>query len=256
MKKKVLISLSLIMALCLTACSGGTAPANASSNTSAIDTSVEDFTEDDTEAAPEDDIDEEAETIAADETENSEYMKQRGVAGYVDEKNIYINEFFGISSLPYPGYGYLSDEIIGYTGNASSAHLDEETITETLDSYNQLVEFVFSDTMMHNYSTVILSKMADDLTMEDVESRIDETVPIMTESYERQGYKDLVCEKTQVTFLGEDTYCIKVAGDYDGTELNLVMVFLIRDGYCATVTVQAETEEKINQLISLFVPIQ
>ena len=47
MKKKVLISLSIIMALCLTACSGGTAPANTSSNTSAIDTSAENFTEDD-----------------------------------------------------------------------------------------------------------------------------------------------------------------------------------------------------------------
>lgn len=248
MKKKVLAALSLSIVLSLTACG----EAAASSNTPVSDSQTE-IVEEVEEA--EETADEEEEVAETDD-ENAQYAKQRGVAGYVDENNIYINEFFGISSLPYPGYRYLSDEIIGYTGNASSAHLDEETITETLDSYNQLVEFVYSDTMMHNYSTVILSKMADDLAMEDVESRIDETVPIMTESYERQGYKNLVCEKKQVTFLGEDTYCIKVAGDYDGTELNLVMVFLIRDGYCATVTVQAETEEKINQLISLFVPFQ
>ena len=247
MKKKVLAALSLSIVLSLTACGEAAAP----SNTPVSDSQTE-IVEEVEEA--EETADEEEEVAETDD-ENAQYAKQRGVAGYIAENNMYINEFFGFAAMPYPGYSYLSDKIIEQaSGNSCSAHLDEETITETLDSHNQLVEYVLSDPRMNNYATVFLYEMDDSsMTMDDVESLIDVTVPIMADMY--SGLEDLVCEKSSVTFLGEETPCIRVYGDYDGTEMNLIMVFMIKDGYCASISVQGESEEEIGKLTSLYVKL-
>jgi hypothetical protein len=70
------------------------------------------------------------------------------------------------------------------------------------------------------------------------------------------GATDIVCERSTATLLGEEVPCITLKVNYLGTEINMLMTFIIKDNYSATITVQAATDEKISQLLSFFVPIQ
>lgn len=234
MKKKVLATLSIIMVLSLTACSGDATP----SNTPVSDSQAEAVEETDNDVP---------DTIEAlDEEDES---SQSRVAGYRDSEDIYINDFFEIMFTPSEGYGYFHGRVKETNGDESD--FDEESFNEMLDSGDNVIEFIVADEWMRNSATVSLSKMKDrTLTMDDMDSIIDKSVPQLAALYEE--YEDLVCERSSVTYLGEETPCIRVYGDLDGSEMNTVMLYMIKDGYLLQIGIQADTEEEISLLLSCF----
>ena len=248
MKKKFLTALLIAATLCLSACSDEEVFTNPDELSGQNEEAV---------VVEEPVASEAVETIAVDDeqAENGS-IRQRGVAGYVDG-SIYRNEFFGIQYAPAMGYAFLSADDIEKIGNLSSELLDDESIKESLESGQTVIDFLLTDVLMQNSVTCTLGKMADDsFTTEEIEARIDELVPVLTRVYESKGFENLICEHTEITFLEKETPCISISGSFSGTEIKMVQIFLVKDGYSATITIQADTDEKISILVSMFTNLE
>lgn len=244
MKKKFLTALLIAATLCFSACSDEEVFTNPDELSGQNEEAV---------VAEEPVASEDVETLAVDDeqAENGS-IRQRGVAGYVDG-SVYRNEFFGIQYAPAMGYAFLSADDIEKIGNLSSELLDDESIKESLESGHTVIDFLLTDVLMQNSVTCTLGKMADDsFTTEEIEARIDELVPVLTQVYESKGFEELICERSVVTFLDKETPCISISGSFSGTDIKMVQVFLVKDGYSATITIQADTDEKISTLIGMF----
>lgn len=244
MKKKFLTALLIVATLCFSACSDEEVFTNPDELSGQNEEAV---------VVEEPVASEDVETIAVDDeqAENGS-IRQRGVAGYVDG-SVYRNEFFGIQYAPAMGYAFLSADDIEKIGNLSSELLDDESIKESLESGHTVIDFLLTDVLMQNSVTCTLGKMADDsFTTEEIEARIDELVPVLTQVYESKGFEELICERSVVTFLDKETPCISISGSFSGTDIKMVQVFLVKDGYSATITIQADTDEKISTLIGMF----
>ncbi len=248
MKKKFLAALLIASSLCLSACSDEVVFTNPDELSGQNEEAV---------AVEETVTLEDVETVSSvDETVDTASIRQRGVAGYVNG-SVYRNEFFGIQYAPAAGYAFLSADDIEKIGNLSSELLDDESIRESLESGQTVIDFLLTDVLMQNSVTCTLGKMSNSsFTTEEVEARIDELVPVLTQVYESKGFEDLICERSDVTFLDKETPCISISGSFSGTEIKMVQVFLVKEGYSATITIQADTDEKISTLVSMFTNLE
>ena len=248
MKKKVLAALLIATSLCLSACSD-----------EEVFTNPDELSVQNEEAfAVEETVTlEDVETVASvDEPVDTASIRQRGVAGYIDG-SVYRNEFFGIQYAPAAGYAFLSADDIEKIGNLSSELLDDESIKDSLESGQTVIDFLLTDVLMQNSVTCTLGKMGDSsFTTEEVEARIDQLVPVFTQMYESKGFENLICERSEITFLGKETPCISISGSFSGTDIKMVQVFLVKEGYSATITVQADTDDKISTLVSMFTVLE
>ncbi len=252
MKKFYAAFLSLVMALSLTAC-GSTSETVTDLPEETVE-EVETSEEEETETS-----DEKEETEEKEEEEESDSEEDTGIHGVVDGST-YTNKFFGIKFVALPTYTFLDDATIERMGNMTVDMFDNDTLTEALESGQTVMDCIATDITMSNSVNITLGSIdsrASEYAMEDI---LDAALPSLKQMYESMGFEDLVCERSTTTFLGEETPCLNITFTYSnqGTtiDMSMVEVILIRDGYTATITVQAESDEKMTTLLSCFVPAE
>ena len=258
MKKFYAALLSLMMALSLTAC-GSSSETVTDLPEETVNEEVETSEEEETEASDDEkeETKEEKETEA--EAEGEEEETDTGIHGVVDGST-YTNKYFGIKYQALPTYTFLDDATIERMGNMTVDMFDNDTLTEALESGQTVMDCVVTDITMSNSVTITLGSIdsrASEYAMEDI---LDAALPSLKQMYESMGFEDLVCERSTTTFLGEETPCLNITFTYSnqGTtiDMSMVEVILIRDGYTATITVQADSDEKMTTLLSCFVPAE
>ena len=248
MKKFYAAFLSLVMALSLTACG----------STSETVTDLPEETVEEVETSEE----EETETSGdekEEEKEEEETEEDTGIRGVVDGST-YTNKYFGIKFVALPTYTILDDATVERMGNMTADMFDNDTLTEALESGQTVMDCIATDITMSNSVNITLGSIdsrASEYAMEDI---LDAALPSMKQMYESMGFEDLVCERSTTTFMGEETPCLNISFKFDnqGTvyDMSMVEVILIKDGYTATITVQADSDSKMTTLLNCFLPLE
>ena len=251
MKKFYAALLSLMMALSLTACG--------SSSETVTDLPEETVEEVETSEEEETEASDEKEETEEKEEEESDSEEDTGIHGVVDGST-YTNKYFGIKYQALPTYTFLDDATIERMGNMTVDMFDNDTLTEALESGQTVMDCVVTDITMSNSVTITLGSIdsrASEYAMEDI---LDAALPSMKQMYESMGFEDLVCERSTTTFMGEETPCLNISFKFDnqGTvyDMSMVEVILIKDGYTATITVQADSDSKMTTLLNCFLPLE
>ena len=249
MKKMIATVLTMMMVFSVTACGNNAEDTRDVTDETVIEEVNEsedadaEVTEDDAEA---EDADAEAETDAE---------EQDGAFGVVDG-DVYTNAFFGIKLNAVEGYSFLGDDVIAQLGYMSAEVLGNDEIAEAMESGEAVTDCVLADETFDNSVNVTLSSVDAEATQDDAEAAIDATIPVLVETYEGMGFENLVCERGTTTFLGEEFPCINISFEFtqdDVTyDMSMVEVILIKEGYTATITAQAGSDEEIAALLGAF----
>lgn len=249
MKKMIATVLTMMMVFSVTACGNNAEDTRDVTDETVIEEVNEsedadaEVTEDDAEA---EDADAEAETDAE---------EQDGAFGVVDG-DVYTNAFFGIKLNAVEGYSFLGDDVIAQLGYMSAELLGNDEIAEAMESGEAVTDCVLADETFDNSVNVTLSSVDAEATQDDAEAAIDATIPVLVETYEGMGFENLVCERGTTTFLGEEFPCINISFEFtqdDVTyDMSMVEVILIKEGYSATITAQAGSDEEIAALLGAF----
>ena len=249
MKKMIATVLTMMMVFSVTACGNNAEDTRDVTDETVIEEVNEsedadaEVTEDDAEA---EDADAEAETDAE---------EQDGAFGVVDG-DVYTNAFFGIKLNAVEGYSFLGDDVIAQLGYMSAELLGNDEIAEAMESGEAVTDCVLADETFDNSVNVTLSGVDAEATQDDAEAAIDATIPVLVETYEAMGFENLVCERGTTTFLGEEFPCINISFEFtqdDVTyDMSMVEVILIKEGYSATITAQAGSDEEIAALLGAF----
>ena len=261
MKKRFVATvLSLMMAFSLTACGNAADDRNVTVDDAEV---VEDA-----DASVEEDADaEDADAEDADAEENDEaeadadVNEQNGVFGAVNG-DVYTNTYFGIKFEAIDGFSFLGDDVISQLGYMTAEVLGEgaSEITEAIESGETVTDCLLADSTFDNSMNVTIGTADAELTQDDAELIIDATLPVLTETYEGMGFENIVCERSTITFMGEETPCINMSFSFDdnGTvyDMSMVEVILVKEGYTATITLQADSEETISALSNGFSAIE
>ena len=249
MKKMIATVLTMMMVFSVTACGN-----NAEDTRDVTDeTVIEEVNESEDEDAEVTEDDAEAEDADAEVETDAE--EQDGVLGVVDG-DVYTNAFFGIKLNAVDGYSFLGDDVIAQLGYMSADVLGNNEITEAMESGEAVTDCVLADETFDNSVNVTLSSVDAEVTQDDAEAVIDATLPVLVETYEGMGFENLVCERGTTTFLGEEFPCINLSfvltQDDVTYDMTMVEVILIKEGYTATITAQAGSDEEIAALLGAF----
>ena len=82
------------------------------------------------------------------------------------------------------------------------------------------------------------------------ETIIDQSIPAVQKELEGQGFADPVISREPISFLGEDTYCMKVKGSLNGITLYETQVYIQEGRYLAALTFVSVGEDHTEELIS------
>ncbi len=249
MKKMIATVLTMMMVFSVTACGN-----NAEDTRDVTDeTVIEEVNE--SEDADAEVTEDDAEAEDADAEVETDAEEQDGVLGVVDG-DVYTNAFFGIKLNAVDGYSFLGDDVIAQLGYMSADVLGNNEITEAMESGEAVTDCVLADETFDNSVNVTLSSVDAEVTQDDAEAVIDATLPVLVETYEGMGFENLVCERGTTTFLGEEFPCINLSfvltQDDVTYDMTMVEVILIKEGYTATITAQAGSDEEIAALLGAF----
>ena len=249
MKKMIATVLTMMMVFSVTACGN-----NAEDTRDVTDeTVIEEVNE--SEDADAEVTEDDAEAEDADAEVETDAEEQDGAFGVVDG-DVYTNAFFGIKLNAVEGYSFLGDDVIAQLGYMSAEVLGNDEIAEAMESGEAVTDCVLADETFDNSVNVTLSSVDAEATQDDAEAAIDATIPVLVETYEGMGFENLVCERGTTTFLGEEFPCINISFEFtqdDVTyDMSMVEVILIKEGYTATITAQAGSDEEIAALLGAF----
>ena len=192
-------------------------------------------------------------------------MDRPEFAGVVDG-DAYINEYFGVRSDAPEDYRFLTDQTIKFLGYWSmdlfnnSDSPDADDIVEYIKSGKNFMACVLADSSYDNSLTVSITGIDPSFSQDDAEYIIDAIIPSQIEYMGAIGGTNVTCERSVTTFLGEEMPCMNLDFDYEsnGTtlEMRMVQVILVKDGYAATITAQAGTDESVATLLDSFSVIE
>ena len=245
MKKRLITALlSVAMVFCLCACT--------SQKEFASNVSDEEVKEEETE--PEEEEEEKPGNDAG-------TVSSANITGTVDG-DVYTNEYFGVRVEAPEGYTFLSEQMLQTLGYVSSQMLKEgdtaygDAVSEAVDSGQTVIDFELTDSAFSNNINMTLGSVNKRFTQDDLEVMIDGAIPYLVQTYESIGATDLNVERSTITFLGEEMPCINVSFIYNTQgqqfDMDMVQIILINDGYSATITAQADSEETLELLLGSF----
>ncbi len=250
MKKMIATVLTTMMVFGVTAC-GNTAEDTREVTDETVIEEVEESEDSEAEVTEEDAADE----ADAETDEETDAEEQDGILGAVDG-DVYTNAFFGIKLNAVDGYSFLDDEQIAQLGYMSAEVLGNSDITEAIESGETITDCLLADATFDNSINVTISSVDAEVSQDDAEAVIDATIPYLVESFEGMGFENLACERGTTTFLGEEFPCINISFvlTQDGVsyDMSMVEVILLNDGYSATITAQAGSEDEIATLLGAF----
>ena len=250
MKKMIATVLTMMMVFSVTACGNNAEDTRDVTDETVIE-EVEESEDSDAEVTEEDAADE----ADAETDEETDAEEQDGVLGAVDG-DVYTNAFFGIKLNVVDGYSFLDDEQIAQLGYMSAEVLGNSDITEAIESGETITDCLLADATFDNSINVTISSVDAEVSQDDAETVIDATIPYLVESFEGMGFENLACERGTTTFLGEEFPCINISFvlTQDGVsyDMSMVEVILLNDGYSATITAQAGSEDEIATLLGAF----
>ena len=210
---------------------------------------------------------EEKEAETEKETEDEKTGNEEGsgisvvINGTVDG-DVYTNEYFGVKIEAPDGYTFLSEQMLQTLGYMSSQMLKDgdtaygDAVSEAVEKGQTVIDFEIADAAFSNTVNLTLGHVNGRFTQDDVEVMIDGSIPYLVQTYESIGASNLSVERSVITFLGEEMPCINVSFNYAAQgqtiELDMVQIILIKDGYSATITAQAEDEETLDLLLGSF----
>ena len=249
MKKMIATVLTTVMVFGVTAC-GNTAEDTREVTDETVIEEVEESEDAEAEVTEDDAEDADAET-----DEETDAEEQDGVLGAVDG-DVYTNAFFGIELSAVDGYSFLDDKQIAQLGYMSAEVLGNTDITEAIESGETITDCLLADSTFDNSLNITISSVDSGVSQDDAEAVIDATIPYLVESFEGMGFENLACERGTTTFLGEEYPCINISFvlTQDGVsyDMSMVEVILLNDGYSATITAQAGSEDEIATLLGAF----
>lgn len=257
MKKMIATVLTTMMVFGVTAC-GNTAEDTREVTDETVIEEVEESEDAEAEVTEDDTEDADAETDAESDEETdaeADAEEQDGVLGAVDG-DVYTNAFFGIELSAVDGYSFLDDKQIAQLGYMSADVLGNTDITEAIESGETITDCLLADSTFDNSLNITISSVDSGVSQDDAEAVIDATIPYLVESFEGMGFENLACERGTTTFLGEEYPCINISFvlTQDGVsyDMSMVEVILLKDGYSATITAQAGSDEEIDTLLGAF----
>jgi hypothetical protein len=243
MKKRLLVALlSTVMVFCLGAC---TSQKELVSN------------------VPDEEVkEEETEPVEEEKTGTEEGSgNYADITGVVDG-DVYTNEYFGVRIEAPEGYSFLSDQMLQTLGYMSSQMLKDgdtaygNAVSEAVDKGQTVIDFELTDPQFSNNVNMTLGSVNRLFSQDDIEVMIDSSIPYLVQTYESIGATDIKVERSVTTFLGEEMACINVSFLYTAQgkqfDMDMVQIILIRDGYSATITAQADDDETMELLLGAF----
>ena len=175
--------------------------------------------------------------------------------------NVYTNDFFDLKVEASEGFSYADDETIQAIGLSTAdkyAEFDDDLmkdVAKDLKSGKTITDFYLSDEDYADSLNFMISYGGHDLQDKMIENIIDESLPMLQESYDKQGLRGAKCERSVIEFCGRKIPCIKInasvalqGGAY--AEIYQTQIQFIQGDYlgCLTATTYIDdtTEDMLN----------
>lgn len=256
MKRKLFsVVLAAAMVLSLTACekktiSDATGSVSSASTEASVEASVETSTETSVEASVE------TSTEASVEESGAEEFSVGDV-----ESDVYENEFFNIKVTAADGFSFADSDTIAAIGQytaESFADSDSDVAKLTADAIASgatITDFYLSDADMITTMNLTISS-GKGLKPSMVDALIDQTIPMLEQTFTAQGLANVKSVRSTTTFCGEEVSCICTTADVPVSETESVPMFvkqieMIKDGYVACLTCSTYVEDGTDELLTM-----
>lgn len=256
MKRKLFsVVLAAAMVLSLTACekktiSDATGSVSSASAEASVETSVETSTEASVEASVE------TSTEASVEESGEEEFSVGDV-----ESDVYENEFFNIKVTAAEGFSFADSETIAAIGQYTAdafADSDSDVAKQTADAIASgatITDFYLADEDMITTMNLTISS-GKGLKPSMVDALIDQTIPVLEQTFSAQGFLNVKSVRSTTTFCGEEVSCINTTAELPVSETETVPMFvkqveIIKDGYVACLTCNTYVEDGTDELLKM-----
>lgn len=236
MKKIFAIALVLMMVLSLCACGGNDEPIrgeqidnNSGSN---VEPSMGEVTED-----------------KAQETEPEE-TEAEGLTLGVTSGLTYESEFIGIGCNLPEGWSFYTDEQIRQLNNIAIDASGEE-LQSLMENATVIYDMFASDPTGANNISVNMEKVNPiQLVALDLEQNLENSKSLLKTSFENMGCTDYSAEIGSITVEGVEFVCLNEVIEFPGTTLYQCLIPVKCSGYLANISLTANDEAILSELIS------
>lgn len=237
MKRILAITLALMLVLSLCACGGDEPIRGEQIDNNNAEPTVDDVTEDVTqETEPE-------------ETEPEE-TEAEGLKLGVSSGLTYESEFVGIGCTLPEDWSFYTDEQMRQLNNIAIDAAGEE-LQSLMENASVIYDMFASDATGANNINVNLEKLNPvQLIALDLEQNLENTIPLLKTSFENMGSTAVDCQIGTITIGGEEFVCMNNVIDFPGTVVYQCLIPVKCSGYLANISVSANSEEILSEVLS------
>lgn len=236
MKKILAITMALMLALSLCACGGNEEPIRGeqidNGNDSHAEPSMDEATED-----------------KAQETEPEE-TEAEGLSLGVTSGLTYESKFIGIGCTLPEGWSFYTDEQMRQLNNIAIDAAGDE-LQSLMENATVIYDMFAADPTGVNNVNVNMEKVNPiQLIALDLGQNLENTKPLLKTSFENMGCSSFSAEVGSITVEDEEFICLNGVIEFPGTTLYQCIIPVKCSGYLANITLTANDEAILAELIS------
>lgn len=168
------------------------------------------------------------------------------------EGAVYTSDFLDVKAELAEGWEFAADSDLAQANGIDD--MSDDSTAKALKNNGMLFEMMAAkDNGASNVNLVIenldVTQLGRKLTAEQY---VDLALPSITSQYTAVGITDVEAEKSTVSFLGSETFCINTTVKNDGSELHQTMIPMSKDAYMGIITFTAPDTDGVKAQIEMF----
>ena len=168
------------------------------------------------------------------------------------EGSTYENEFLGLGFNIPDGWGFYDEKQIAELNGWAAEHMDPEDVESMENAEGFYDLFTHAPDQTASANIVFQKGTITQVATTDLEEFAEEVLDGVEETYESMGYDPLEDEVEKITVDGKKYHGYRLVTDINGSSYYQVGFFIKKGSYLVTVSLGANSEEKLQSIIDSF----